>query len=53
MSAVDPVELTAKLVRCASVTPANDGALEILEELLSMNTVFASRAEAVELLARL
>lgn len=35
MSGLDPVELTAKLVRCASVTPANDGALEILEELLS------------------
>ena len=31
----DPVELTAQLVRCASVTPANEGALEILEVLLS------------------
>ncbi|MGV6840354.1 MAG: succinyl-diaminopimelate desuccinylase [Planktomarina sp.] len=30
----DPVDLTAKLVRCASVTPANDGALEVLENLL-------------------
>ena len=35
MPAIDPVELTAKLVRCASVTPANEGALEVLEELLS------------------
>jgi succinyl-diaminopimelate desuccinylase len=35
MTPVDPVDLTAKLVRCASVTPANDGALEILEALLS------------------
>ena len=35
MSGVDPVELTAKLVRCASVTPANEGALEILHDLLS------------------
>lgn len=34
MSGLDPVDLTAKLVRCASVTPANDGALEILEEVL-------------------
>ena len=34
MSSVDPVELTAQLVRCASVTPANEGALEILEGLL-------------------
>jgi succinyl-diaminopimelate desuccinylase len=32
---VDPVDLTARLVRCASVTPANEGALEILEELLT------------------
>lgn len=35
MSDVDPVELTAQLVRCPSVTPANEGALEILETLLS------------------
>ncbi|MFG6517278.1 succinyl-diaminopimelate desuccinylase [Sulfitobacter sp. 1A13496] len=34
MSGLDPVDLTAKLVRCASVTPANDGALEVLEEVL-------------------
>lgn len=35
MSELDPVDLTAKLVRCASVTPANEGALEILEEVLT------------------
>ena len=35
MAPVDPVELTARLVRCASVTPRNEGALEILEALLS------------------
>ena len=35
MPGIDPVELTAQLVRCASVTPENDGALEILETLLS------------------
>lgn len=35
MSSVDPVALTARLVRCASVTPANEGALEVLEALLS------------------
>ncbi|MBO9429104.1 succinyl-diaminopimelate desuccinylase [Sulfitobacter sp. R18_1] len=34
MSGLDPVDLTAKLVRCASVTPANDGSLEVLEEVL-------------------
>lgn len=35
MTATDPVDLTAQLVRCASVTPANEGALEILEALLT------------------
>ena len=32
---IDPLELTAKLVRCASVTPLDEGALGILEQLLS------------------
>ena len=36
MSGLDPVDLTAKLVRCVSVTPANDGALEVLEEVLGV-----------------
>ena len=31
----DPVALTQSLIRCASVTPRNDGALEVLEGLLS------------------
>ncbi|WP_187430710.1 Succinyl-diaminopimelate desuccinylase [Roseobacter fucihabitans] len=35
MAGLDPVSLTAELVRCASVTPANEGALEILQGLLS------------------
>ena len=35
MSLCDPVELTASLVRCASVTPADDGALDILFKTLS------------------
>jgi succinyl-diaminopimelate desuccinylase len=30
----DPIDLTAKLIRCASVTPENDGALEVLQTLL-------------------
>ncbi|MBN2630306.1 MAG: succinyl-diaminopimelate desuccinylase [Rhodobacteraceae bacterium] len=34
-SPVDPVALTADLVRCPSVTPAEGGALVLLEELLS------------------
>lgn len=32
---VDPVALTAELVRCPSVTPAEGGALQVLERLLS------------------
>lgn len=31
---VDPVKLTAKLVRCPSVTPAEGGALRLLQDLL-------------------
>jgi len=34
-SPVDPVDLTAKLVRCPSVTPLEAGALKILQVLLS------------------
>lgn len=34
-SPVDPVALTAELVRCPSVTPAEGGALQVLERLLS------------------
>jgi len=32
---VDPVELTAELIRCPSVTPAEAGALELLQDRLS------------------
>ncbi len=35
MSAIDPVELTAALIRCPSVTPQEGGALVLLETLLS------------------
>lgn len=35
MPPIDPVRLTADLVRCASVTPADAGALDILYDLLS------------------
>lgn len=35
LQAVDPVELTAALVRCPSVTPVEGGALVLLEKLLS------------------
>ena len=33
-TAIDPVELTAKLVRCPSVTPEEAGAISLLEQLL-------------------
>ena len=55
MPAVDPVELTAKLVRCASVTPANEGALEVLEELLTgagFDCAWADRGGIRNLFAR-
>ncbi|MEM6303372.1 MAG: succinyl-diaminopimelate desuccinylase [Pseudomonadota bacterium] len=51
----DPIELTARLVRCASVTPANEGALEILEELLSgagFDCAWADRGGIRNLFAR-
>lgn len=35
MKATDPVSLTADLVRCASVTPVDDGALDVLDDVLS------------------
>ncbi|WP_420004713.1 succinyl-diaminopimelate desuccinylase [Arenibacterium sp. LLYu02] len=35
MSAIDPVELTAELIRCPSVTPEEGGALVLLERVLS------------------
>ncbi|WP_439148667.1 succinyl-diaminopimelate desuccinylase [Sulfitobacter sp.] len=35
MPATDPVDLTARLVQCPSVTPADAGALDILHDLLS------------------
>lgn len=55
MPGIDPAELTAKLVRCASVTPANEGALEILHELLSgagFDCAWADRGGIRNLFAR-
>lgn len=52
---IDPVALTAQLVRCASVTPANEGALEILEELLTsagFDCAWADRGGIHNLFAR-
>lgn len=55
MSEIDPVDLTAQLVRCASVTPANEGALEILETLLTdagFHCAWADRGGIRNLFAR-
>ncbi|MDF1726961.1 MAG: succinyl-diaminopimelate desuccinylase [Sulfitobacter sp.] len=55
MPPIDPADLTARLVRCASVTPANEGALEILADLLGeagFDCVWADRGGIRNLFAR-
>jgi succinyl-diaminopimelate desuccinylase len=42
---IDPVELTAQLVRCASVTPADEGALAVLEEKLEQAGFHCKRVD--------
>ncbi|MEM6308104.1 MAG: succinyl-diaminopimelate desuccinylase, partial [Pseudomonadota bacterium] len=42
---IDPVVLTADLVKCPSVTPANAGALEVLEGLLSQAGFICTRVD--------
>ena len=42
---IDPVALTADLVRCPSVTPIEGGALVLLEELLSANGFTCTRVD--------
>ncbi|SHL41754.1 succinyldiaminopimelate desuccinylase [Roseovarius litoreus] len=42
---VDPVELTADLVRCPSITPAEGGALQLLENLLTEAGFACTRIE--------
>lgn len=52
---IDPVELTAALVRCPSVTPADAGALDILHRLLSdagFTCAWANRGGIRNLFAR-
>ncbi len=41
----DPVKLTADLIKCPSVTPSNEGALEILEALLSSSGFECTRVD--------
>lgn len=55
MAGVDPVDLTAKLVRCASVTPADEGALDIVHDALSsagFDCAWADRGGIRNLFAR-
>ena len=55
MSATDPVDLTAKLVRCASVTPEEGGALQLLHAELSaagFDCAWADRGNVRNLFAR-
>ncbi|WP_147111962.1 succinyl-diaminopimelate desuccinylase [Tateyamaria sp. syn59] len=55
MPPVDPVALTADLVRCPSVTPADEGALDILHSLLSnagFDCAWADRGGIRNLFAR-
>ena len=44
----EPVELTASLIRCASVTPADDGALGLLSDVLSANGFTCTRVDRGE-----
>ena len=43
---LDPVALTQRLVRCPSVTPADAGALSVLEEFLGATGFECHRAAA-------
>jgi succinyl-diaminopimelate desuccinylase len=55
MLGTDPVDLTAKLVRCPSVTPADGGALDVLHDLLSgagFDCAWADRGGIRNLFAR-
>ena len=48
MTATDPVQLTADLVRCPSVTPTEGGALVLLERLLSGASFVCTRVDRGE-----
>lgn len=55
MSSIDPVDLTAKLVRCPSVTPADGGAQDVLFNLLTeagFDCAWADRGGIKNLFAR-
>ena len=37
MNEIDPVNLTAELIKCPSVTPKEAGAITLIEDLLNKN----------------
>ncbi len=45
MTQIDPVQLTADLIRCPSVTPAEGGAITLLETLLTEHGFVCTRIE--------
>ena len=45
MAPIDPVRLTADLIRCPSVTPVEGGALQMLQELLSQAGFTCTRVD--------
>lgn len=55
LMSIDPVDLTARLIRCASVTPEDAGAIPLLEALLKdagFDTFRADRGDVSNLVAR-
>ncbi len=52
---INPADLTQQLIRCASVTPADEGAIPLLQKVLTdagFETFRADRADIVNLVAR-
>ncbi len=43
MTQIDPVELTAQLIRCPSVTPKEAGAIQLLADMLSQHAFHCTR----------
>ena len=45
MTAIDPIQLTASLIRCPSVTPNEGGAITLLQDLLTQHGFVCTRIE--------
>ena len=45
MTAIDPIQLTADLIRCPSVTPNEGGAITLLQDLLTQHGFTCTRIE--------